>query len=125
MDLKKAYLVLACALVCVIALLYGVSPDWFSRTFLGIDNPGTSFAHILRAVMCLYIALGGFWLAAAFSPGLRNTAILTTMLFAGGLCAGRLVSFMIDGQPAPLLVFYAGLEFAILPIAYWLYRRPD
>lgn len=125
MKLKQAFLVLAFAMVSIIALLYGTDPSWFASTFLGVNNLDVNLAHILRAVMGLYLALGCFWLFAAFSERQRDTAILTTMLFAGGLFVGRLLSFVVDGQPAPLLIFYAGLEFMIIPIAGWIYARPD
>jgi hypothetical protein len=38
--------------------------------------------------------------------------------------AGTL-SFILDGQSAPLLIFYAILEFVIIPVAWWVYARPD
>ncbi|MGB3021472.1 MAG: DUF4345 domain-containing protein [Methyloceanibacter sp.] len=125
MNLKKAFLLLAFAMVAIIALLYGIDPSWFASTFLGVDDLSVNFAHILRAVMCLYLALGFFWLFSAFSDTHRNTAILTTMVFAGGLVSGRLLSFAVDGQPAPILVFYAALEFMIIPVAWWIYARPE
>jgi hypothetical protein len=125
MQMKKAFLILAFAIVSIIALLYGISPSWFASTFLGVTDLNLNFAHILRAVMCLYLALGCFWLFSAFSDTLRNTAILTTIVFAGGLVIGRLVSFIVDGQPAPLLMIYAAMEFALVPIAYWIYTRPE
>jgi hypothetical protein len=53
MDLKKGFLILAFATVSVIALLYGIDPSWFARTFLGVTDLSVNFAHILRAVMCL------------------------------------------------------------------------
>ena len=59
-------------------------------------------------------------LYSAFSDRLRDTAILTTMVFAGGLVAGRVLSFILDGRPAPLLIFYAVLEFVIIPVAWWV-----
>ena len=124
MQLKKAYLILACAVVSAIALLYGISPVWFARKFLGMTELSLNYSHILRAVMCLYLALGCFWLFSAFSDTHRNTAILTTIVFAGGLVIGRLVSFIVDGQPAPLLMIYAAMEFALVPIACWIYTRP-
>lgn len=124
MELKKSYLIVASAMVAIIALLYGLSPAWFARTFLEEENLSPNVAHILRAVMCLYLALGLFWLYSAFSDELRNTAVLTTMLFAGGLVTGRIVSFILDGGAAPILNFYAALEFVIVPLAYWIYRRP-
>ncbi|MGB2931595.1 MAG: DUF4345 domain-containing protein [Methyloceanibacter sp.] len=125
MNLKKAFLLLAFAMVALIALLYGIDPSWFASTFLGVDDLSVNVAHILRAVMCLYLALGFFWLFSAFSDTHRNTAILTTMVFAGGLVSGRLLSFAVDGQPAPILVFYAALEFMIIPVAWWIYARPE
>lgn len=123
MNLKKAFLILAFAMVSIIALLYGIHPPWFARTFLGVDDLSVNFAHILRAVMVLYLALGGFWLFSAFSDTHRDTAILTTIVFAGGLVIGRLLSFILDGQPAPLLIVYAALELMIVPIAWWIYAR--
>ena len=125
MKLKKAFLIIAFAMVSIIALLYGLDPAWFARTFLGVDDLSVNFAHILRAVMCLYLALGCFWLFSAFSDKHRDTAILTTIIFAGGLVIGRLLSFIVDGQPAPLLIFYAALEFTIIPLAWWIYSRPE
>lgn len=124
MQIKKSFLILASAVVAIIALLYGIWPTWFASTFLSVDNLSVNFSHILRAVMCLYLALGCFWLFSAFSAKHRDTAVLTTIFFAGGLVSGRLISFIADGQPAPLLVFYAALEFALVPIACWVYSRP-
>jgi hypothetical protein len=124
-KLKKGFLILAFAMVSIIALLYGVSPSWFARTFLGVNDLSVNCAHILRAVMCLYLALGCFWLFSAFSATHKETAILTTIVFASGLVVGRLLSFMIDGEPAPLLIFYAALEFTIIPVAWWIYARAE
>ena len=123
--MKKSFLILAFAIVSIIALLYGISPAWFARTFLGVNELSVNFAHILRAVMCLYLGLGLFWLYAAFSDKHRNTAVLTTIIFAGGLVIGRIVSFIADGQPSPLLMIYGVLEITLIPVAYWIFTRPD
>jgi hypothetical protein len=55
----------------------------------------------------------------------KNTAILTTIIFAGGLVGGRLLSFAVDGFPSPLLIFYAALECAVIPLAWWVYKQPE
>jgi hypothetical protein len=47
-----------------------------------------------------HLALGLFWLFAAFSDKYRNTAVLTIVLFAGGLVSGRIISLFADGQPS-------------------------
>lgn len=125
MRIKRAYLILAFATASLIALLYGISPSWFASTFLGMTELPTSIAHILRAIMCLYLALACFWLFSAFSESRRNSAVLTTIVFSAGLVTGRLLSFLIDGQPAPLLIFYASVELLFVPIAIWVYMRPE
>ena len=38
MNLKKAFLILAFAMVSIIALLYGIDPPWFARTFFGVAD---------------------------------------------------------------------------------------
>lgn len=125
MDLKKGFLILAFAMVAVIALLYGIDPPWFAKTFLGASDLSVDVSHILRAVMGLYLALGTFWLFCALTDRHKNIAILTTIVFAGGLVIGRLLSFALDGLPSPLLIVYAGLELAIVPLAWWIYKQPD
>ena len=74
--------------------------------------------------MGLYIALGFFWLFSAFKKPLQNPAIITIMVFTGGLVLGRLLSYFIDGQPQPILLIYIVLEFVLFPIAYWVYKQP-
>ncbi len=125
MKIKQAFLIAAFGIVSVIALLYGVSPQWFARTFLDMPLLDRNIAHILRAVMGLYLALGLFWLYAAFTENYRNIAILTTMIFSGGLVTGRIISLFNEGQPAPLLTFYIFAEFALTPLAYWVFTLKE
>lgn len=123
MKIQRYYLLLAACVVSVIALLYGVSPYWFVRTFFGLEELDATLAHILRAIMGLYVALAFFWLFAAFSDEHRKTAVLTTVVFAGGLVSGRLLSLLIEGVPARLLLIYVAMEFAFVPIGIWVFRR--
>lgn len=125
MQMKKYFLIFAFSSVVGIALLYGISPKWFAETFIGVSALNPNIAHILRAVMGLYLALGGFWFFAAFSSKHRNTAVLTTAIFSGGLVSGRVVSLIVDGQPAPLLIFYLVLELILVPISLWVYFFPE
>ena len=75
--------------------------------------------------MCLYIALGIFWLYSAFNADYRNFALLTVLIFAGGLVIGRIISFFIEGQPAPILTLYIIMEFTLVPVTFWIYRLKD
>ena len=125
MKIKKLFLMNSFVSVLIIGLLYGISPAWFARQFLNVPEMTVDFAHILRALMCLYIALGVFWLVAAFNDKYRNPAILTTVIFAGGLMVGRVMSVILDGVPSPLLLLYHGIEVMLTPIAIWVYRLPE
>lgn len=125
MKIKKAFLIAAFIMVSVIALLYGINPQWFGYTFLGLPQLDPNIAHILRAVMGLYLALGLFWLYSAFNQKYRNTAVLTTIIFSGGLVAGRIISFFYEGPPAPLLIFYIAAEFTLTPLAYWVFTLKE
>ena len=125
MNFKKYFLILTAVGVAIIGLLYGVSPQWFAQEFLDITELDVDLAHILRAVMCLYIALGLFWLWAALNDKYRNTALLTTMIFAGGLLIGRIISFFADGQPSPILKFYILVELVAVTVGYVVFRLPE
>jgi hypothetical protein len=125
LKIKQAYLILAFVVVSSIGMLYGVSPQRFARSFLGVVDLDQNLAHILRAVMGLYLGLGLFWLVAASRSKLRNTAVLTTLIFSVGLVSGRLISLYADGIPSRILVFYTIAELALAPLAYWVYRLPD
>ena len=124
-NMKKNFLIFAFFAVIPIALTYGVSPNWFASKFLGIEMLDKNIAHILRAIMCLYLALGLFWLYSAFNESYRNPALLTVILFTGGLVTGRIISYFADGQPQPILILYIGLEFVLVPVAFWVFRLPE
>lgn len=125
MPIKKYYLIFAFSAVSAIALLYGVSPVWFARVFLDAQHLDVDGEHILRAVMGLYLAFGLFWLYAAFDAAYRNVAVLTTVVFCAGLVSGRILSLFADGRPAPLLLLYVFMEFALIPLGYWVFRQPE
>ena len=125
MIIKKYFLIFAFVVVGIIALLYGVSPQWFAQTFLDVPELSLDIAHILRAVMCLYLALGLFWLYGAFNDAYRNFAVLTIIIFSGGLVTGRIISIFADGQPSGILTLYIVMEFVLVPVAYWVFKLPD
>ena len=126
MILKKSLLILSFLTISTIALLYGVSPQWFFESFL-IDSqaPTVDQSHILRAVMGLYIALGLFWLYAAFNNKFRDAGILVLAIFCGGLVTGRILSVIIDGPPSIIMIVYIFMELSLVPICVWLLRRED
>ena len=124
MNLKKLLLIFATGTIMVIALLYGVSPQWFFESFLvESQKPTLDQSHILRAVMGLYLALGGFWLYCAFSDKFRDAGVIVLAVFCGGLVAGRILSVIVDGMPSPILCVYIAMELGMVPICIWLLKR--
>ena len=75
--------------------------------------------------MGLYLGTTLFWLFSAFSDKYRNTAVLTTIIFSGGLLTGRILSLIMDGKPSVILLVYTILELTFVPIAIWVFRLPD
>jgi hypothetical protein len=124
-KIKKYFLIFASISVSIIAFLYGLFPGWFSQTFLNSPPLPLDFAHILRALMGLYLGTTLFWLFSAFSDKYRNTAVLTTIIFSGGLLTGRILSLIMDGKPSVILLVYTILELTLVPIAIWVFRLPD
>ena len=125
MNLKKGLLIFSFFTISVIAFLYGVSPEWFFKTFLADSQaPSLDQTHILRAVMMLYLALGLFWLWSAFSDKYRDAGVLVLCIFCGGLVAGRILSVIVDGIPSPLLILYIFMELGMVPVCIWLLKRP-
>lgn len=123
--IKQVVLVLSAATIFLVASLYGIAPRWFAAHVLGVAEPHHNLSHILRAMMCLYIGFGLFWLYAAFNSPYRNPALLTVMLFPAGLVIGRIISYAIDGRPSPLLFFYMVSELIQAPLAYWAFRLKE
>jgi hypothetical protein len=76
MQIKRAFLIFAFVAVTTFGLLYGISPRWYAATFLGITDLNVNFAHILRALAGLYLALALFWLYAAYHEKYMDAAIL-------------------------------------------------
>ena len=124
MLLKKALLILSFVTISIIALLYGVSPQWFFKTLLvDASVPSIDQSHILRAVMTLYLALGMFWLYCAFSDKYRDAGVVVLAVFCGGLVTGRILSAFVDGMPSPIMLLYIVMELGLIPICVWVLKR--
>ncbi len=126
MLFKKTLLIFSSITISIIALLYGVSPQWFFQTLL-VDSqvPNVDQSHILRAVMMLYITLGLFWVYCAFTDKFRDAGIIVLALFCGGLVMGRFLSIIIDGIPSPILILYIFMELSLVPVCLWVLRRKN
>ena len=125
MKIKKGYLIVMFIIISLTALIYGISPHWFARTFLGLPLLDLNIAHILRVVMGLYLGFGLFWLFSAFNDKFRNGAVLTSIIFAASVAFGRIISIFIDGKPAPFLLVALFVELGLVLIGFWVFSQPE
>ena len=115
-------------LICAIGLVpiafgYGLAPSVTLEKLFGIIVEGTNLTHIFRAVMGLYLGMGVIWVLGAFKSNLTRPALICCAGFMLGLAFGRLLSFLVDGQPHWLLVVYALVEVLFGTLALALLRR--
>lgn len=112
MKRENVFLLIASLGVIPVAFTYGV----FQNVFFGIEVNSTEVANIFRATMGLYIAMGTFWLVAAFNDKYTVSALHSVIVFMSGLTIARFVSMAVDGTPNAILVGYAVIE-ALIAIA--------
>jgi hypothetical protein len=124
-DTKKirVFLIFCAVGLVPIALGYGANPSVSMDALFGIRVDTTNLAHIMRAVMGLYLGMVVFWLLGAFNRSMENAALAGCAVFMLGLAAGRILSFILDGMPHWLLIVYAVLEIVLGLIAVTLYRE--
>jgi len=123
MSRESIFLILAAIGLTPIALSYGLLPQDSMSYLFDIDATSTNSIHIFRAVMGLYLALVGFWIAGARNESLRLPALWSLTIFMLGLAAGRAVSLFVDGMQHPLLVIYLVLELGFGLVGYYLIKQ--
>jgi hypothetical protein len=124
-KLQKFLLLFVSVGLIPIALGYGLVPEKSMDYLFGISVTGINLAHILRAVMGLYLALVIFWVIGAFKVQLRQAALYSLVVFMFGLAAGRILSIIVDGVPNWLLILYTVLELGFGAIGLFLLKKSD
>lgn len=119
----RFYLVFSAIGLVPIALGYGFAPRAVLPMILDIPVETTDLAHVLRAVMGLYLALVALWLLGAWRVAWTRAAIGAEIAFMSGLAAGRLLSLVADGMPSAILVVYLVLEVGMAAWGIGLLRR--
>ena len=122
--MNNRFFLLFCSIGLVpIALGYGAVPAVSLDALFGITVETVNLAHIMRAVMGLYLGMAVLWVWGAFSKDMERPALVACAVFMLGLAAGRILSLLVDGMPHWLLVVYAMLEVALGLTAIVLLRR--
>ncbi len=101
---KNLQLLLSALVVISVSFVYGGNPRVFMPYVFGFDVVAIDLKNILRAVMGLYLAVGGFWVYGIIYQKYWKTATLLNILFMGGLAFGRLVSTVLDGVSPQFMV---------------------
>jgi hypothetical protein len=120
MTIDSIFLVVSAVGLTPIALSYGLVPGATLTPLFGFPVERPNLAHIFRAVMGLYLALVGFWIAGALLPDLTIPALWSLVIFMFGLAAGRVLSLLLDGVPHWLLSVYLVLEVGFGAVGAWL-----
>lgn len=107
---EKVFLISTGIWLIPIALSYWFIPDMSLQYLYDITINNINWRHIFRAINSLYFAMIGLWFLGAFQEKYRLIALYTMAIFMFGLVSGRIVSFIVDGIPHWLLVFYAVAE---------------
>ena len=114
MKKENIFLLVASLGIFPVALTYGL----FQELFFGINVNSIEMTNIFRATMGLYMAMGAFWLVAAFKYKYTLSALHSLIVFMTGLAAARVASMLIDGTPNAVLIGYAVIEAVIAFAGY-------
>ncbi|ADV47436.1 hypothetical protein Celal_0078 [Cellulophaga algicola DSM 14237] len=101
---KNLQLTLSAFVVISVSFVYGGNPSVFLPYVFGFDVIDIDLKNILRAIMGLYLAIGGFWVYGICNKNYWESATLINILFMGGLAFGRLVSTLLDGISPQFMV---------------------
>ncbi|UPR33744.1 DUF4345 domain-containing protein [Vibrio cyclitrophicus] len=109
MKKENIFLLAASLGIFPVALTYGL----FQHMFFGIELNTIEMTNIFRATMGLYMAMGAFWLVAAFNTKYTLSALHSVIVFMSGLAIARIVSMLVDGTPNIILIGYTVIEAVI------------
>lgn len=101
---KKIHLVISAFVVISVSFVYGGNPSVFLPYVFGFEVASIDLKNILRAIMGLYIAFGCYWLYGLLKTAYWRGAVISNILFMGGLAFGRIVSTLIDGISPQFIV---------------------
>ncbi len=111
---RKAFLIQSAVAIIFLGLSYGVNPQALLGALLQFLTLNVDLKHIFKGVMGLCIGMALYWLWASNKPEAQQGAIISCVVFMAGLASGRVVSFLADGWPSPLLLGYAVAEILVV-----------
>jgi len=91
----KTHLIISILIVVPVAFVYGFNPDLpFDIHLNTIDEH-----NFFKAIMGLYLGFSTLWVLGVFKTKYLKIALISNMIFMLGLGFGRVLSFVLDGEP--------------------------
>jgi hypothetical protein len=104
------HLLVSAVLIVIIAVVYGFAPAKLVPALSDFQIGNHNVQNFFKAVMGLYFGTAAYWLLGATRPAYWRGATVLNILLMFGLVAGRLLSIVLDGPPAPPMYIGLGLE---------------
>ena len=118
-SFRSLHLLLSSLIIITVGLIYGLHPSSILPNLFGFEVKDIDLKNIFRAIMGLYLAMGGFWLIGIQKSEFWRTATLTNVIFMGGLAFGRIVSTIFDGFSSQ---FTIGLLVELILMVWGIYN---
>lgn len=117
------HLFIAVLVIIPAALLYGLHPESFWKTVLGIDLSVIDLQNIFKAIMGLYLAFAIVWMMGILQKSWWFAASISLVFFMGGLAAGRSISMLTDGIPSSFYLMGFLLELLLCLLSIFIMTR--
>ena len=111
--MKKLQLLTATVIIVAIASVYGIHPGKTLPQLFDFKVDSTDLKEVFRATMGLYAGMAFLWSLGIFRSNHWKTATISSIVFMGGLAAGRLLSFILDGIPSVFFLIGFVTEIAL------------
>lgn len=117
--INKIHLIISVLIVVPVSFVYGFKPDsQFDIHLNTIDEH-----NFFKAIMGLYLGFSLLWILGLFKAGFLKLALVTNCIFMLGLGFGRLLSFILDGQPTFGYLFGTFAELFLGLYGVWVLKR--
>ncbi|MEM7585322.1 MAG: DUF4345 domain-containing protein [Acidobacteriota bacterium] len=120
MKLKSVVLLSASLGIGVIGLGYLISPQ-FMYGLYGIEIETVNEANMVRSAYGgLFLGFGILFLMGSLRDQFARPALIALLTFMASFAVGRIVSIVVDGMPAPLILSLIVFEIVYSALAAYL-----
>lgn len=117
--IKKVHLIISLIIVIPVSLIYGFKPSFQFDIHLNTTDELTFF----KAMMGLYLGFSLLWILGLLKKNYLFAALVSNVVFMLGLGVGRLISFIIDGEPSFIFIFGTFGELFLGCYGLWVLKK--